>query len=220
MNKNSLISKVVPVGTIISCYLLWTLPLGLGNFTIILSALLALVASALEFGKDLFGSLGFQRARLNIKNILLIAPLVSVGLFLLYYFVLVPVAGNLTGQALDFSDFKGLVGNPSALLFLLAFAWISAAFGEEILWRGYFMRQFARLFGTGKLSIVLNILIFSVLFGYFHAYQGLTGQIVTGMMGMLLAIIFYIRKYDLWFNIAVHGFFDTIALIVLYKGGL
>lgn len=35
---------------------------------------------------------------------------------------------------------------------------------------------------------------------------------------MFLAIVFYIRKYDLWFNIAIHGFFDTIALVLLYKG--
>jgi len=51
-----------------------------------------------------------------------------------------------------------------------------------------------------------------------HGYQGITGQIITGIIGLLLAIIFHLRKYDLWFNIAVHGFFYTIALIVIYNG--
>ena len=51
-----------------------------------------------------------------------------------------------------------------------------------------------------------------------NSYQGITGQLVTGVIGVLLALIFYLRKYDLWFVITVHGFFDTIALVCVYFG--
>ena len=51
-----------------------------------------------------------------------------------------------------------------------------------------------------------------------HSQQGITGQLVTGIVGGLLALIFYLRKYDLWFVIAVHGFFDTISIILIYFG--
>ena len=60
---------------------------------------------------------------------------------------------------------------------------------------------------------MINILLFGFVFGCIHAYQGITGQVVAGVTGMLLAIIFHLRKNDLWFNIAVHGFIDTVALV-------
>ena len=45
-----------------------------------------------------------------------------------------------------------------------------------------------------------------------------TGQIVTFVIGSLIALLFYLRKYDLWFVIAVHGFFNTFALTCIYFG--
>tara|TARA_B100001750_G_C15335540_1_gene509598 strand:- start:398 stop:802 length:405 start_codon:yes stop_codon:yes gene_type:complete len=132
--------------------------------------------------------------------------------------VLVPGVTYITGKAMDFSAFDSFNGNLSATLGLLIFIWISAAFGEEILFRGYFMKQFIKFFGKNRTSLLINIILFGVIFGWIHSYQGITGQIITGIAGVLFAIIFYIRKYDLWFNIAVHGFFDTIALVFIYYG--
>lgn len=214
MNKTILKAKVTPIIVIILCCFLYLS----GYFQIIIAAILALIASAIEYRKELFKSLGFQRKRLKVKNLLILAPLVSGGLFLVYYFILVPGVTHLTGQEMDFSDFDYYRGNLAASLGLLSLMWISAAFGEEILFRGYLMRQFEKFFGCSKISLVVNIVLLAVIFGLLHSYQGITGEIITGLVGMILAIIFYLRKYDLWFNIAVHGFFDTIALIFIYKG--
>ncbi|MDT0690348.1 type II CAAX endopeptidase family protein [Salegentibacter sp. F188] len=214
MNKAFLTTKVTPVIVLILCSLLYLS----GYFQIIIAAFLVLIASAIEYRKDLFKSLGFQKKRMNLKDLLITAPLFSGGLFLIYSFVLVPGVTYLTGQEMDFSAFDSYNGSLSATLGLLILMWASAAFGEEIIFRGYLMRQFEKFFGNSKISLVLNIALLGVLFGFLHAYQGITGQIVTGIVGVLLAIIFYLRKYDLWFNIAVHGFFDTIALVFIYKG--
>jgi membrane protease YdiL (CAAX protease family) len=214
MNKSFLKTKLVPILALIFCYILYLS----GYFQIIIATFIILIANAIEYRKDLFKSLGFQRKGLKIKNLLIIAPLISGGLFLLYYFILIPGVTHLTGQAIDFSEFEQFKGNLSAILSLLILVWLSAAFGEEILFRGYLMRQFIKFFGNGQISIVINILLFGIIFGWIHAYQGITGQIITGIIGILLAVIFYIRKYDLWFNIAVHGFFDTIALVFIYYG--
>ena len=78
------------------------------------------------------------------------------------------------------------------------------------------MKQFVKLFGEGKLSISLNIILFGILFGMLHSYQGITGQIVTGILGATLSFIFYKHKYNLWLNIAIHGFFDSIAILLFY----
>ncbi len=214
MNFAFLKTTLVPILAVGLCCLLYLFDSFLG----ITAAIIILIASAVEFKRDAFTSLGFYRKGLNLKNLFLWAPLVSGGLFLLFYFLLVPGATYLTGQALDHSDFDGYQGNLPATLTLLGFIWISAAFGEEIVFRGYLMRQFVKFFGESHISILINIVLFGILFGWVHAYQGITGQLVTGVLGVLFSLMFYLRKYDLWFNVAVHGFFDTIALVFVYYG--
>ncbi len=216
MKSNISRSKVIPIIALILCFIIFEL--SLGPLSVIITAILVLFASFFEYKKEMFKSLGFQKNNLKAKSLFVYAPLIALVLFLVYYFVLVPVVTNITDKPIDFSSFKDLKGNITYAILALIFIWVSAAFGEEIIWRGYFMQQFSKFFGKGKLSIVLNILVFAILFGYMHSYQGITGQIVTGSIGAILSIIFYLRKSDLWFNIAIHGFFDTIALIVVYNG--
>ncbi len=216
MKSNISRSKVIPIIALILCFIIFEL--SLGPLSVIITAILVLFASFFEYKKEMFKSLGFQKNNLKAKSLFVYAPLIALVLFLVYYFVLVPVVTNITDKPIDFSSFKDLKGNITYAILALIFIWVSAAFGEEIIWRGYFMQQFSKFFGKGKLSIVLNILIFAILFGYMHSYQSITGQIVTGSIGAILSIIFYLRKSDLWFNVAVHGFFDTIALIVVYNG--
>ncbi len=214
MNKTFLTTKLTPVIAIILCCILYLS----GYFQIIFAALIVLVASAVEYKKELFSSLGFQRKRMNIKNIFIIAPLVGTALFLFYYYVMLPSVTHITGQPIDISELKAYTENLSTTLSLLAIIWVSAAFGEEIVFRGYLMRQFTKFFGSSKISLIINILLFGFIFGWVHAYQGISGQILAGITGMILAIIFHIRKSDLWFNIAVHGFVDTVALLFIYNG--
>ena len=64
----------------------------------------------------------------------------------------------------------------------------------------------------------MNILLFGIVFGWIHAYQGISGQIITGIIGMLLAVLFHIRKNDLWFNVVLHGCIDTVAVVYMYYG--
>ena len=214
MNKTSLRTNLTPIITIILLCILYLS----GYFQMIIAGFLILIASAIEYKKDLFKSLGFQRKRLNIKSILIIAPLLGTGIFLFYYYIMVPSVTYITGQPIDFSVFEPYKGNLSGILNLLLFMWVAAAFGEEIVFRGYLMRQFTKFFGSSKISLVINILLFGFIFGWVHAYQGITGQIVAGITGMLLAIMFHIRKNDLWFNVAVHGFVDSVAFLFIYYG--
>lgn len=216
MNNISLKATLTPIITIILCCVLYLL----GYFQMIIVAVLIFIASAIEYKKDLFRSLGFQRKNIHVKRLFIIAPVVGLVFFLFYYYVMIPGATYLTGQPIDFSVFEPYEGNLPASLGLLVLIWASAAFGEEIVFRGYLMRQFTKFFGASKISLVVNILLLGFIFGWIHAYQGLTGQIVAGVTGMLLAIVFHIRKDDLWFNIALHGFIDTAALFFMYTGWL
>jgi len=214
MNKTFLTTKVTPIITVILCCVLYLS----GHFQMAIAALLTLIASAVEYRKGFLKSLGFQREKFKAKSLLIIAPLFGIGFFLFYYYVMMPSVVYLTGEPMDFSAFEPYKGNLSAIIGLFIYMWVSAAFGEEIVFRGYLMQQFTKFFGSSKLSLVINILLFGVLFGSMHAYQGISGQILSGVTGMILAVVFHIRKNDLWFNIILHGFIDITALAFIYYG--
>tara|TARA_R110002126_G_scaffold286177_2_gene437656 strand:- start:6775 stop:7437 length:663 start_codon:yes stop_codon:yes gene_type:complete len=218
MNKMNLRQILIPLITFAIICILWFGPIYLGFFTNIIASIVIIIANYTEYKGKAFSELGFQREKFTTKNIFILAPLVAVGLFIFYVFILVPVITKLTGAPIDYSSFDELKGNLPALLFTLLVVWATAGFGEEIIFRGYFMRQFVKFFGESKISIVFNIILVTGFFGFMHSQQGITGQLVTGVIGALLALIYYLRKYDLWFVIAVHGFFDTIALICIYFG--
>ncbi len=218
MNKITLRQILIPLITITIICFLWFGPIRIGYIENIIISILIIIANYIEYKGKPFLALGFQREKFTFKNILVLAPLVALGLFVFYVFAVVPGVTKLTGVPIDYSSFDQLKGDLPACLIALLLVWATAGFGEEIIFRGYFMRQFVKFFGESKVSIVINITLFACFFGFMHSYQGITGQIVTGIVGALLALIFYLRKYDLWFIVAVHGFFDTIALILIYLG--
>jgi len=218
MNKITLRQLLVPLITTAIIFFLWFGPIQIPYIVNIIISILIIIVNYIEYKGKPFSALGFQREKFTFKNIFVLAPLLALGLFAFYVFALVPGITKLTGAPIDYSSFDQLEGNLSACLIALLLVWATAGFGEEIIFRGYFMRQFVKFFGESKVSIVLNIVLLACFFGFMHSYQGITGQIVSGIVGALLALIFYLRKYDLWFIIAVHGFFDTIALICVYYG--
>ena len=218
MNKITLRQTLIPLTTLAIICFIWFGPLQIGMIENIVISILIIIANYIEYKGKLFSALGFQREKFTLKNIFVLAPLVALGLFAFYVFAVVPGVTELTGVPIDYSSFKQLEGNLPSCLIALLVVWATAGFGEEIIFRGYFMRQFVKFFGESKVSITLNIVLFACFFGFMHSYQGITGQLVAGFVGSLLALIFYLRKYDLWFIIAVHGFFDTFALICIYFG--
>lgn len=218
MKKITLRQVLIPTITFAIICFLWFGPVNFSFFPNIVASIVIIIANYIEYKGKAFSELGLQRKNFTLKNILVLAPLVALGLFLFYFLVLVPGITELTGVAIDYSSFDGLKGNLPALLVTLLIVWTTAGFGEEIIFRGYFMRQFVKFFGESKISIALNIIIVTGFFGFMHAQQGITGQLVTWITGALIALIFYLRKYDLWFVIAVHGFFNTIALTCVYFG--
>jgi len=218
MKKITLRQTLIPLITLAIICFIWFGPIQIGMIENIVISILIIIANYIEYKGKLFSALGFQREKFTLKNIFVLAPLVALGLFAFYVFAVVPGMTKLTGVPIDYSSFKQLEGNLPSCLIALLVVWATAGFGEEIIFRGYFMRQFVKFFGDSKVGIILNIVLFACFFGFMHSYQGITGQLVAGFVGSLLALIFYLRKYDLWFIIAVHGFFDTFALICIYFG--
>lgn len=218
MKKLTLNQTLIPITSLAIILFIYFGPLNRTVFEHIIISALIIAANFIEYKGKPFSALGFYREKFNAKNLLLLAPVVAFGLFVLYVFAIVPGIELLTGVPIDYSSVHHLKGNLSTTLVWLLIVWVTAAFGEEIIFRGYFMRQFVKFFGDGKISLVINILIFSTFFGYMHMQQGITGQIVAATTGAILSLLFYFRKYDLWFNVMVHGFFNTLGLFSFYFG--
>lgn len=218
MNKLSLKQTVTPLATLAIICFMYFGPLTRTIFENIIISLLIIAANYFEYKGKPFSALGLYREKFNAKNLLIHAPLAAFGLFVVYVFALVPGIEMLTGVPIDYSSMSQVRGDlPTAIIWMLI-VWATAAFGEEIIFRGYLMRQFVKFFGDSKISLAINILIFSSFFGFMHMQQGITGQLVAGSTGALLSIIFYTRKYDLWFMIVIHGCFNTLGILSFYFG--
>jgi membrane protease YdiL (CAAX protease family) len=187
-------------------------------FENIIVSIIIIIANYMEYKGKPFSALGFHRSKFNAKNLLVLAPLAAIGLFVLYVIAVVPGIEMLTGVPIDYSSMSQLEGNLQVTIVWLLLVWATAGFGEEIIFRGYFMRQFVKFFGDSKISLVINILICCSFFGYMHMQQGITGQLVATFIGVLLSIIFYLRKFDLWFMVMLHGFFNTLGILSFYFG--
>lgn len=218
MNKFTFRQISIPLITTVFICFMWFGPINRSIIENIIISIIIIVANYITHNRKPFVALGFQRENFTVKNILVLAPLVALVLFAIYVFVLLPGITKLTGIPIDFSYLDYMEGNLQACLVALAVVWATSAFGEEIIFRGFFMKQFVNFFGESKISLSINIILFSCFFGFMHMQQGVTGQLLTGTVAALLSVLFYLRKYDLWLLVAVHGFFDTLGIICFYYG--
>ena len=158
--------------------------------------------------------LGLWWPKSAIKMLIRAAGLAT-GIVLMSYFVLLPLFETLTRSPLQLGMFEQLQGNTGLLLLSLLIGWLVGGFLEEIIFRAFFISRIIRhIPGWG--GMILAILLSSGVFGYLHDYQGPTGQLLTGFVGLALAIIYLWNKQNLWLNIFTHGFVNTLSMLLLY----
>jgi membrane protease YdiL (CAAX protease family) len=105
------------------------------------------------------------------------------------------------------------------LLGWLAISWTTAGFGEEVIWRGFFMKQIARLFGEdNQSSWVIGLVVSSIGFGLVHFHQGPGGMLGTGFTGLVYGIFYLISGRNLWVTYIAHGLTLTTSFLMLYLG--
>jgi len=83
---------------------------------------------------------------------------------------------------------------------------VTAGFCEELIYRGYFQKQFSLLLRSSWIAIVLQ----AVIFGASHAYQGVVGMLIVGVLGFLFGIFAHWRK-SLRPGMIAHFSQDSIA---------
>ena len=110
-------------------------------------------------------------------------------------------------------------GNLPVYLLWLGIVWTSAAFGEEMFFRGFLITRLEAVFRGIPLGTILAVFIPALIFGYGHFYyQGWSGLVMTGVIGLIFGSFFLIYKHNLWPLIIFHGLFDTLGMTAMYFG--
>jgi membrane protease YdiL (CAAX protease family) len=160
---------------------------------------------------------GFSRNR-SWAVILALGVGGGVVLEILQFFVTQPFLTRLTGKSPDLADFRILTGNIKYSLVALALTWTLAAFGEELVWRGYLMNRVADLGNRTRLAWIVSLVVVNVAFGFAHSYQGVTGIIQEGFSGVLLGVMFLRTGKNLSVPIIAHGVADTLDILLIFLG--
>jgi membrane protease YdiL (CAAX protease family) len=122
------------------------------------------------------------------------------------------------GREADLADFRPLVGNATLLLLVLAANWTFAAFGEELVYRGYLMNRVAGLAGGTLGAWVASLFAVSALFGWGHVDQGVTGQVQAAVDGFMLGLLYLATGRNLVVPIVSHGVSNSLAFVLIYFG--
>jgi membrane protease YdiL (CAAX protease family) len=133
-------------------------------------------------------------------------------------FVSQPFLVRVLGKQPDLEVFRALHGNIKWTLLALAGTWTIAAFGEEMVYRGYLMNRVADLMNRTRAAWIVSLIVVHVGFGLAHAYQGVTGVIDEGLAGLLLGVIYLRTGRNLAVPIIAHGITDSIDFLLIFLG--
>ncbi len=179
--------------------------------------LLPLVWLLLRSRNEGWSTIGFHRPG-NLKQAIVLGVLAGVLLETLAVWVTTPGISTLFGVEPDYSALKSIQGNLKLLLVFLGLSWVLAAFGEEICFRGFLMKRLAQVLGETRTAWVASLLLSSVLFGWGHTEQGVSGWVQEGLSGLWLGILFLATKRNLAVPIVAHGVSNSLAFVLIYLG--
>ncbi len=130
------------------------------------------------------------------------------GFILIGLFGQPTTSSAVTQQPIDFVWF---------LLDVTVVTWVFIAFGEELFFRGFLLHRLLVLTSDSKWGRVLACAISGAWFGSAHISQGLTGMLLTGLIGFTLGMVYLNRiSRSLWPLVVVHGAVDSIVLSVAW----
>jgi membrane protease YdiL (CAAX protease family) len=180
--------------------------------------ILGIMIISLLIRKEKISALGFKKTENTFRMATNVFFLVIIWTFL-QLILFLPVLNHLTGTTQDLSTFENLKGNIGNLLFFLILSWTLAAFGEEIVYRGYLQKRTCELFENPRVAMCSGIAISSILFGFAHTEQGLIGVVATTLDAIFFSLLKLKYENNMWAPILDHGFNNTIGLTAFFFVG-
>lgn len=141
--------------------------------------------------------------------------LIAIAIFIIIDICIQPFLEIHFGK-IDLSSIEEIRGDFTRFLPLFLVMWGFAAFGEEFLFSGYYMKQLAEFFGDSNKAWLISAIVLSVYFGVSHNYQGTSGMIAVGLASTIFFFTFYKNRTNLALLVFAHGFYDSIGLTLIY----
>ena len=141
--------------------------------------------------------------------------IITLVLFIVFSIFIDPILQTWLGEY-DLSSVEDIRGNLVGYIVLMVIMWVFAAFGEELLFRGYYMKALAELLGNNNKAWLLSAIITSLYFGVSHAYQGLVGVISVFLWSFTISLIFNKNRNNLLLLVLIHGFYDSLGITLIY----
>jgi membrane protease YdiL (CAAX protease family) len=142
------------------------------------------------------------------------------GLFIEVFELLIsqPLLARWFGKMPDLSNFTVVHGNLKITLVYLLLIWVLAAFGEELVYRGYLMNRVVGTFHGTRAAWTVSLVVVSVVFGCSHIGQGATGMAENIWDGLLLGTLYLACGRNLAAPTIAHGVTDTVDVLLMYIG--
>lgn len=164
---------------------------------------------------ELLTSIGLKRPK-NLISIVIICLILGILIELATEIISNPIIEKITHSKIDLSEVD--LSTFSKYLIWVLIGFVLGGFLEEVLFRGFLLTRISSFFKENKVNDILALMATSILFGLCHYYQGWSGVISTGLIGLLLGIIFLVFNKNLWYSILTHGFINLTAITILYFG--
>ena len=120
----------------------------------------------------------------------------------------------------DLSKLAAIRGNTQLYRYMLfPVTWGAAAFGEEMLFRGFMATRLLAIIGSDRFAArALAVIGQAALFAAGHAYLGPRGVINAALLGAVFSTFYFRNGRNLWPLFIAHGLIDTVSLTLLYFG--
>ena len=146
--------------------------------------------------------------------------LIDIGIAIGYWLVAIAVLAGLgylmgltkgpqAGEAKKLADMLAPDSPPALAMFILLST--VAGFVEEIIFRGYLLKQFAALTG----NIYAGLIIQAIFFGAGHGYEGARRMLLIAVYGTMFGLLTVWRK-SLRPGMMAHTLHDSLAGVGLY----
>jgi uncharacterized protein len=179
--------------------------------------LLPLIWIMFRLRGERWSEIGFARPD-NFWRFIVVGVVAGVLMELFAVYLTTPLISAFFGVEPNYSELKDIQGNLTLLFLFIGLSWTLAAFGEEICFRGFLMKRLAQVFGESRVAWIIALVLSSVLFGWGHTEQGVSGWIQEGLSGLILGILFLSAKRNLVVPIVAHGVSNTLAFVLIYFG--
>jgi membrane protease YdiL (CAAX protease family) len=186
--------------------------ISIGLIIVPIAAILVLIWR--KFTKTTYKSLGLYKP-INIVKTIGVGVGLGILLKLFSATIFMPLIGYPPEGSGAFLFIKESLTNA---LLACVYIIIVAGFCEEIVFRGFFFRQFETWFGSSKGIKVTMVIVGSLLFGIPHIYQGFHGAMNSIVIGAIYGIIFLMNKKNLWLVMISHAAYDLLAVYIIYNG--